>query len=99
MIRKLRPICRARRIQHGGLISQLRLDQLYIAMFDEIDEGTAIIKCGGRTPAGESPFADLSDVPSDHYLWLSGQSGRVLRGEIAPCDQQPHRPSAATVAQ
>ena len=72
---------------------------LYIAMFDEIDEGTAIMKCGGRTPAGESPFADLSDVPSDHYLWLSGQSGRVLRGEIAPCDQKPHRPSAATVAQ
>jgi hypothetical protein len=68
-------------------------------MFDEIDEGTAIMKCGGRTPAGESPFADLSDVPSDHYLWLSVQSGRVLRGEIAPCDQQPQRPSAATVAQ
>ena len=71
---------------------------LYIAMFDEIDEGTAIMKCGGRTPAGKSPFADLSDVPSDHYLWLSGQAGRLLRGEIEPSDQQPRR-SAAAVAQ
>jgi len=87
------------------LISQLKLDQHYIAMFDEIDEGTAIMKCWGRTPAGESSFAALSDVPSDHYLWLSGQSGRLLRGEIAPCDQQPQQPqqpqrsSAAGVAQ
>ena len=68
---------------------------LYIAMFDEIDEGTAIMKCGGRTPSGESQFADLSDVASDHYLWLSGQSGRLLRGEIEPSDQQPPRGSEA----
>jgi hypothetical protein len=64
---------------------------LYIAMFDEIDEGTAIMKCASRRPVGESPFVDVSDVPSDHYLWLSGQTGRLLRGEIEPAEALPSR--------
>jgi hypothetical protein len=62
---------------------------LYVAMFDEIDEGTAIMKCGGPRPAGH--FVDLSDVPTDHYLWLSGQAGRMLRGEIPASTDLPKR--------
>ena len=61
------------------------------AMFDEIDEGTAIMKCGGPRPVGPSPFVDLSDVPTDHYLWLSGQVGRLLRGEIPATAELPKR--------
>jgi hypothetical protein len=62
---------------------------LYVAMFDEIDEGTAIMKCGGPRPVGN--FVDLSDVPTDHYLWLSGQAGRMLRGEIPASPDLPRR--------
>jgi hypothetical protein len=62
---------------------------LYVAMFDEIDEGTAIMKCGGPRPVGS--FVDLSDVPTDHYLWLSGQAGRMLRGEIPASSDLPQR--------
>ena len=62
---------------------------LYVAMFDEIDEGTAIMKCGGPRPVGN--FVDLSDVPTDHYLWLSGQAGRMLRGEIPAGSDLPKR--------
>ena len=62
---------------------------LYVAMFDELDEGTAIMKCGGPRPVGN--FVDLSDVPSDHYLWLSGQAGRLLRGEIPASPDLPKR--------
>jgi hypothetical protein len=62
---------------------------LYVAMFDEIDEGTAIMKCGGPRPVGN--FLDLSDVPTDHYLWLSGQAGRMLRGEIPASSDLPQR--------
>jgi hypothetical protein len=62
---------------------------LYVAMFDEIDEGTAIMKCGGPRPLGS--FVDLSDVPSDHYLWLSGQAGRMLRREIPASPDLPKR--------
>ncbi|MEY3853608.1 MAG: hypothetical protein RI910_2588 [Verrucomicrobiota bacterium] len=62
---------------------------LYIAMFDEIDEGTAIMKCGGPRPVGN--FVDLSDVPTDHYLWLSGQIGRMLRGNMSATPTLPKR--------
>jgi hypothetical protein len=62
---------------------------LYVAMFDEIDEGTAIMKCGGPRPVGD--FVNLSDVPTDHYLWLSGQAGRMLRGEIPASSDLPKR--------
>lgn len=64
---------------------------LYVAMFDEIDEGTAIMKCGGERPAGASPFVDLSDVPSDHYLWLTKEAGRMLRGERPVTEGLPLR--------
>ena len=56
---------------------------LYIAMFDEIDEGTAIFKCAKRVPVGKSRFVPVDDdIESDHYLWLVGQAGRMLRKEI-----------------
>jgi hypothetical protein len=64
---------------------------LYIAMFDEIDEGTAVMKCGGERPVGASPFVDLSDVPSDHYLWLCKEAGRMFRGEAPVREELPTR--------
>ena len=54
---------------------------LYVAMFDELDEGTAIFKCRNDPPIGASPFLAERDVPNDRYLWLSGMGGRLLRGE------------------
>ncbi len=54
----------------------------YLAMFDEIDEGTALFKCTNDPPVGASPFGHYEGLPSDHYLWLSGEGGRLLRGEL-----------------
>ncbi|MCC7494851.1 MAG: hypothetical protein IT204_21020 [Fimbriimonadaceae bacterium] len=54
-------------------------DSLYVAMFDEVDEGTAIFKCVSDPPEG---FLGYEGLPSDHYLWLTGQAGRLLRGEL-----------------
>ncbi|MDP6523465.1 MAG: glycoside hydrolase family 71/99-like protein [Kiritimatiellia bacterium] len=54
----------------------------YIAMFDEIDEGTAIFKCTNHPPIGASIFQTYEGRPADHYLWLCGQGGRMLRGEL-----------------
>lgn len=59
-------------------------NSVYIAMFDEMDEGTAIFKTSTHPPVGASPFVADKDLPSDHYLWLSGRIGPLLRGEIGP---------------
>lgn len=99
---------------------------LYIAMFDEIDEGTAIYKClnqkdvpdnnapedywvvyknvngsesytksstevtGLTSPSWCKKASELgvtfmgieNGLPTDHYLWLTGEGKKMLRGEI-----------------
>jgi hypothetical protein len=58
-------------------------DMLYIAMFDEVDEATAIFKCSNNPPAsGGSRFLTLGGLPSDFYLRLAQQAGKLLRDEI-----------------
>lgn len=52
---------------------------LYVAMFDECDEGTAIFKCA-EPPRGLSDrFVGLDGVPNDHYLRLAGAARRRLQ--------------------
>jgi hypothetical protein len=65
---------------------------IYQAMFDEMDEGTAIFKCTNNPPMGASQFLAEPGLPSDHYLWLCGQGGKLLRGEIQPSAKIPPRP-------
>lgn len=57
---------------------------IYVAMFDELDEGTAIFKCTSDPPVGASRFLDLGGLPSDHYLWVTGLIGQLLRGNQLP---------------
>lgn len=57
---------------------------VYQAMFDEVDEGTAIFKCTNYPPVGASKFLTYGECnASDYYLWLVGQGGRMIRGEIS----------------
>jgi hypothetical protein len=63
---------------------------LYVAMFDEMDEGTAIFKCSNTPPEGVR-LCDYEGVPTDHYLWLTGQAGKMLRGEIPFSTAMPNR--------
>jgi hypothetical protein len=64
---------------------------IYQAMFDELDEGTAIFKCTNTPPVGASRFLTYEGLPSDHYLWLTGTGGRLLRGEIEASETLPQR--------
>ncbi len=69
-------------------------EMLYIAMFDEIDEGTAIFKCAHQVPVGGrgSTFVAMEEgVGTDHYLWLAGQAGKMLKGEIPLSREMPVR--------
>ena len=67
---------------------------LYVAMFDEVDEGTAIFKVTNDYPKGDGvDFLTYEGMPSDHYLYLTGQAARVLRNEIPPSEAPPVRKS------
>lgn len=63
---------------------------IYVAMFDEMDEGTAIFKCTNKPPVGPK-LCDYEGMPSDHYLWLTGMAGKTLRGEIPLSNKLPVR--------
>jgi hypothetical protein len=66
-------------------------------MFDEVDEGTAIIKAAPTqhlSPMEGSWLvldADGERLPSDWYLKLAGAGGKMLRGEIAKTTDIPVR--------
>ena len=48
-------------------------NMLYVAMFDEVDEGTAIFKCTNDPPQGDgAKFIGYEGLPSDFYLKLVG---------------------------
>ncbi len=64
---------------------------LYVAMFDEMDEGTAIFKTSQQPPIGESKFLTEPSLPSDHYLWLTGILGKMMRGELPASETLPAR--------
>ncbi|WP_197231628.1 glycoside hydrolase family 71/99-like protein [Novipirellula artificiosorum] len=71
---------------YWGLLStaiQSGAPMIYVAMFDEVDEATAIFKCTDHPPQNQPPSRFLTNegVPSDHYLWLTGKAAEVLRGE------------------
>lgn len=58
------------------------IETAYVAMFDEVDEGTAIFKVSNDPPVGEGfKFLHNEGLPPDHFLKLTGQGGRLLRCE------------------
>lgn len=62
----------------------------FVAMFDEVDEGTAIFKCINDVPVDEkSRFVTYEGLPSDFYLKLTGAGAKLLRGEIPLTDNLP----------
>lgn len=67
-------------------------EMIYLAMFDEIDEGTAIFKVSDTPPnSDEVHFVDNDGQPSDTHLFLSGQGARMLRKEIPVSLEMPER--------
>ncbi|MCV9385261.1 glycoside hydrolase family 71/99-like protein [Reichenbachiella ulvae] len=62
---------------------QAGASMIYVAMFDEIDEGTAIIPVLDSPPnSEEAQFVGNDGVDPYHYLRLTGLAGQMLRKEI-----------------
>jgi hypothetical protein len=93
MIFPLNQIPRQKGRFYWSLISaaiEAKAKMLYVAMFDEMDEGTAIFKCANHLPA-EAQLCDYEGLPTDQYLWLTGEAGKILRGEIPFSKRLPVR--------
>lgn len=68
-------------------LAQLGGESAYIAMFDEVDEGTAIFKVTSDPPT-QARFIGYDGLPGDWYLRLVGEGARMLRKQ---------RPLTATI--
>ncbi len=76
---------------HGLLGAHVNM--LFAAMFDEVNEGTAIFKVetrAGQFPRGAKllyPKLDGADVPPDWYLRITGLAARYLKSGKQPPEQ------------
>jgi len=74
---------------------------LKIAMFDEVNEATAMFKLAARRQdAPDQGYwltldADGANLPSDWYLRLAGEITRMFHGEIAADPKLPSNPGPA----
>ena len=65
---------------------------LYVAMFDEVNEGTAIFKCTDNPPVSDiAKFVGMDGMPSDHYLWLTGEATKMMRKQKPLSIKMPKR--------
>ncbi len=84
--------------QAYNALSANATNMLYIAMFDEVDEATAIYKTAPT--AADAPDqgywltlnADGTTLPSDWYLRLAYETGRMLRKQTAVTSTRPSNP-------
>lgn len=73
---------------------------LYVAMFDEVDEGTAMFKVLAKSsevpnrPAFVALGADGCELPSDWYLQLAGRVGAALSSGKALPEFRPYSPGS-----
>ena len=76
-------------------------NMVYVAMFDEVDEGTAIFKVtenDSQTPTTGNFVTmdqDGETLPSDWYLQLTGEASKMLRNEIGLSPTIPISPNGA----
>jgi hypothetical protein len=67
-------------------------ESIYVVMFDEMDEATAIFKSSDNPPVSKSAqFITMDGKPSDHYLWLTGEAGKILKKQKPLIMNMPER--------
>lgn len=71
--------------------SNLEIDMAYVAMFDEVDEATAIFKVTNEPPT-QAKFQTYDGLPADWYLRLTGAGSQLIRGELKNQRELPIKP-------
>ncbi len=72
-------------------LRRLGVRSVVVAMFDEVDEGTAIFKVTS-TPPTQAHFLTFEGLPSDWYLRLTREGARLLRGDRPDSEAIPIQP-------
>jgi hypothetical protein len=73
-------------------VKRLGASCAYVAMFDEVDEGTQIFKINNTPPQGNTfTYQSYGILPSDHYLWLTGQAIQAFRASTPFSSTMPTR--------
>jgi hypothetical protein len=63
-----------------AIFRTLGIRSVFVGMFDEVNEGTAIYKVANQTPVGQN-FVTYEGLPPDFYLRLTGAATRMIRRE------------------
>ena len=67
-------------------------EMIYVAMFDEVDEATAIFKITDKIPPTKNTkFITNEGMGSDYYLYLSGEIAKALREKSKLPQMPPQR--------
>jgi len=67
------------------------IDTVYLAMFDEVDEGTAIFKVT-NSPPRQAHFLTYEGLPGDWYMRLTGLGEKMLRDKTPIPEAIPIKP-------
>jgi hypothetical protein len=73
-----------------AIFRTLGVRTVFVGMFDEVDEGTAIYKVTNDPPVGEH-FVTYEGLPSDWYLRLTGAATQMIRGEVPLSEKIPDK--------
>ena len=71
-----------------SIFKTLDIRTVFVGMFDEVDEGTAIYKVSNVIPTGRY-FLTYEGLPSDWYLKLTGAATLMMRGQIPWSEKIP----------
>ena len=63
-----------------AIFRTLGIRTVFVGMFDEVNEGTAIYKVANQVPVGKN-FVTYEGLPTDWYLRLTGAATRMIRKE------------------
>ena len=73
-------------------LAKLKVDSAYVAMFDEVNEGTAVFKLTSDRRIHGPVVPREDDYPSDWYLRLVREGARMIHGQRPVSEEIPIKP-------